>query len=141
MKGQIPGSSKPARRDYLKYGGMLVGGGLLAGCIGRNDGGANDSNTSGGGGGTNEPGESTAPNTTTGEQNAYSVRMAPVGDVKFESVPKRWVANNGSWADMGIALGQDPPKGLWRPNRYHTHVYDDIPGVDANWRDLTELWG
>ena len=37
--------------------------------------------------------------------------MAPVGEVTFESVPETWVANNGSWADMGVALGQQTPEG------------------------------
>lgn len=108
----------PTRRDYIKYGCAVVGGGLLAGC-------------SGGSG---------SPSTgTTGE--SYTVSMAPMDEVEFESVPESWIANNGSWADMGIALGQDPPQGVWRPNRYHTHIYNEIPGVTVDWRDLDELWG
>ena len=121
----------PTRRETIKGGGALVGGGLLAGCAGRSKpgGGANDSNSSGG------------ESTTSGGGNSYSVTMAPMGEVEFETVPETWIANNGSWADMGIALGQEPPKGLWRPNRYHTHVYDDISGVNVNWKNLDELWG
>ena len=116
----------PTRRDCLKYGGAAVGGGLLAGCTGKGESGNGTNGSTG---------------TTTGQANSYSVTMAPVGDVEFESVPKTWIANNGSWADMGIALGREPPKGLWRPNRYHTHVYDDIPGIDVHWKDLDQLWG
>ncbi|WP_256683934.1 ABC transporter substrate-binding protein [Halococcus qingdaonensis] len=115
----------PTRRDCLKYGGAAVGGGLLAGCTGKGESGNGTNGSTG----------------TTGRANSYSVAMAPVGDVEFESVPKTWIANNGSWADMGIALGREPPKGLWRPNRYHTHVYDDIPGIDVHWKDLDQLWG
>ncbi|EMA46414.1 iron ABC transporter substrate-binding protein [Halococcus morrhuae DSM 1307] len=116
----------PTRRDCLKYGGAAVGGGLLAGCTGKGESGNGTSGSSG---------------TTTGSGRSHSVTMAPVGDVEFESIPETWIANNGSWADMGIALGREPPKGLWRPNRYHTHVYDDVPGIDVHWKDLDELWG
>lgn len=112
----------PTRRDYLRYGGTVVGGGLLAGC-----------STTGS--------ESTASPSGSNTTESYTVTMEPMGEVTFERVPETWVANNGSWADMGIALGQDPPQGVWRPNRYHTHVYDDIPGVDVNWKNLKELWG
>jgi iron complex transport system substrate-binding protein len=124
----------PTRRDYVKYGGAVIGGGLLAGCTGESSpgSGANGSN-----GSTSSGRESATPE----GRNSYSVTMAPMGDVEFESVPETWVANNGSWADMGIALGQEPPMGLWRPNRYHTHIYDDIPGVNVDWKDLDELWG
>jgi len=69
----------------------------------------------------------------------YSVSMAPVGAVTFESVPETWVANNGSWADMGIALGLDAPEGLWLPSRYHTNYYDDIPGVSVDTDPITQL--
>jgi iron complex transport system substrate-binding protein len=64
-----------------------------------------------------------------------------VGEVTFESVPRTWLANNGSWADMGIALGQEPPKGVWLPSRYHTHYYDEIPGVSVDGSSIRKLWG
>jgi iron complex transport system substrate-binding protein len=124
----------PTRREYVKYGGAVIGGGLLAGCTGESGSAgseANGSNSSGGGNATSSGGSG----------NSYSVTMAPMNEVTFEEVPKTWIANNGSWADMGIALGQDPPQGVWRPNRYHTHVYDEISGVTVDWRDLDELWG
>ncbi|EMA53187.1 ABC transporter substrate-binding protein [Halococcus salifodinae] len=125
---------EPTRREYVKYGSAIVGGALLAGCTGEgSSGGANDSN------GSND---SAGGNTTAGGgESSYSVAMAPRGEVAFESVPETWVANNGSWADMGIALGQEPPKGLWRPNRYHTHVYDEIPGVSVDKSTIDKLWG
>lgn len=124
MEHEFAAHEAPTRRETIKGGGALVGGGLLAGCAGESGpgGSANGSNNS-------ESGHS------------YSVTMAPMGKIEFENVPKGWVANNGSWADMGIALGQDPPKGLWRLNRYHTHIYDEISGVNVDWRDLDELWG
>lgn len=40
----------PTRREYMKYGGAVIGGGLLAGCTGSSSGdGVNSSNNSGSG--------------------------------------------------------------------------------------------
>jgi iron complex transport system substrate-binding protein len=66
--------------------------------------------------------------------------MEPVGEVTFDEAPETWIAGNASWADMGIALGQGPPEGLWTPSRYHTHVYDDIPGVSVDRSSIQTLW-
>ncbi len=66
--------------------------------------------------------------------------MEPVGTVEFDSVPEAWAANNGSWADMGIALGQDPPKAVYLTERYHTQLYEDIPGVSVDKSDMMALW-
>ncbi len=66
--------------------------------------------------------------------------MAPVGEVEFESVPKTWVANNGSWADMGIALGLEPPKAVWLTDRYHTQYYDAIDGLSVDKSDMVSLY-
>jgi iron complex transport system substrate-binding protein len=132
MAGDSTAQGEPTRREYVKYGGTVIGGGLLAGCAGESD-----PST-----GANSPNSSGSRDTTTGSGgNSYSVTMAPMGEIEFKSVPETWVVNNGSWADIGIALGQNPPKGLWRPNRYHTHIYDEISGVNMDWRDLDELWG
>ena len=74
------------------------------------------------------------------EEPAVTVSMPPVGEVAFESVPERWAANNGSWADMGIALGQEPPEALYLAHRYHTQYYDDIPGVSVDAATIDSLW-
>ncbi|WP_148286685.1 ABC transporter substrate-binding protein [Halarchaeum acidiphilum] len=66
--------------------------------------------------------------------------MAPMGDVTFDSVPETWVANNGSYADMGLALGLDEPRALWLANRWHTNYYDDIDGVSADKSDTISLY-
>ncbi|WP_248518035.1 ABC transporter substrate-binding protein [Salinarchaeum laminariae] len=70
---------------------------------------------------------------------AYSVTMPPVGEVEFDAVPETWVANNGSWADMGIALGQEPPEAVWLTGRYHTQYYDPIPGLEVDKSDMVSL--
>ncbi|MFC7194094.1 ABC transporter substrate-binding protein [Halosimplex aquaticum] len=141
----------PTRREWLRYGSALVGGGLLAGC---SEGESTDTPADGGADQTATPtdtptAEPTATPTDTPERTAtadsaaetpYSVSIEPVGSVEFESVPETWVANNGSWADMGIALGLEPPKGVWLTNRYHTQYYDEIPGVSADKSDMVSLY-
>mgnify|MGYP000117914323 CR=1 FL=1 len=121
----------PTRRDYVKYSGALVGGSLLAGCSGD---GSPSTPTD-----TATSTETTTSTTTTNE--SYTVSIEPAGEVSFDTIPETWIANNGSWADMGIALGQEPPLGLWRPNRYHTHIYDEIPGVSVDKSQIVELFG
>ena len=118
----------PTRRDYMKYGGAIVGGGLFAGCTGSSD-------------PESTPTETSTNTTSSTEGNSsYTVSMEPVGDVEFESVPETWVANNGSWADMGIALGKEPPEGLWLTSRYHTQYYDEIPGVSVDKSEIADLY-
>jgi len=107
----------PTRRDVLRGSGALLGGGLLAGCAG-------NSGPIGGAGG----------------DSSYSVSMAPVGEVEFESVPETWVANNGSWADMGVALGLEPPEAVWLTGRYHTQYYDSVDGVSVDRSDMVSLY-
>jgi len=105
------------RREILKGSATLAGIGALAGCATSGTGPDSDDDTGG-----------------------YTVSMEPVGDVSFDSVPETWVANNGSWADMGIALGQDPPEGVWLPSRYHTRYHEEIPGVSVDGDGLTALY-
>ena len=118
------------RREYIVATGVGLAG-AVAGCSGQSEA------DNGGSGGTNDTTESG----TTSTDSSYSVSMEPVGEVTFESVPEVWVANNGSWADMGIALGLDAPEGVWLPSRYHTRYYDEIPGVSVDGSSIRELWG
>ncbi|EMA01968.1 ferrichrome-binding protein [Haloarcula vallismortis] len=127
------------RREYIVAAGVGLAG-AVAGCSGQSEAGTNSDGT------TDEPAESStsaAESTPTAEptESGYAVSMEPVGEVTFESVPEVWVANNGSWADMGIALGLDAPEGVWLPSRYHTQYYDGIPGVSVDGNSIQELWG
>jgi len=144
MGNDSGGDGTPTRREYLTYGGAVLGGGLLAGCTGTSGPGSGSTPTeTGTETGTSTPtaaGTGTSTPTAT-EDPGYSVSIEPVGEVTFESVPRTWLANNGSWADMGIALGQEPPKGVWLPSRYHTHYYDEIPGVSVDGSSIRKLWG
>ncbi|MGQ4557631.1 ABC transporter substrate-binding protein [Halobellus sp. GM3] len=129
------------RRTVLRYGAGVLTAGALAGCTGGSGEGADgtptaaDTTTSGSADGTTESGGATS------TAEPYTVELAPVGEVAFEAVPETWVANNGSWADMGIALGLEPPAGVWLPSRYHTQYYDEIPGVSVDKSGIRQLWG
>ncbi|EMA26378.1 ABC transporter substrate-binding protein [Haloarcula argentinensis] len=110
---------RPTRRDYIKGGGLIVGGSLLAGCSSNS---ATDSTAT----------ESTETTTPT-EINSYTVTMEPVGDVTFQTVPERWLPYGGAYADMGVALGQaDGLTGIGGADRYYTYVYDELPGVSVD---------
>ncbi|GGL34860.1 hypothetical protein GCM10009037_18090 [Halarchaeum grantii] len=114
------------RRTFIGTVGTGAAG-LLAGC-----GGTGDTTTS--------TTEQTTTQTTTEADDSYTVSMAPMGDVTFESVPTSWVANNGSYADMGLALGLEEPKALWLTSRWHTRYYDAIDGVSADKSDMLSLY-
>lgn len=72
------------RREYVS-GGAVVAGGLLAGCTGEGDDGT-----------TSEPAS---------EDESYTVEMAPVGEVEFESVPEHVMVYSLLHADMAVAYG------------------------------------
>ena len=151
----------PTRREYLKYGGVVVGGGLLAGCMGNSGGdpqGDSDSNSTDGSTPTTGTARTTRANetansaeTTPSETNnptrrtasdsgSYSVRMAPMGEVTFEEVPEKWIAGTGDWADMGVALGLEAPGALWLPERFNSYHYDELPGVSVDKSSITALY-
>jgi iron complex transport system substrate-binding protein len=146
MSGKF--GDEETRRRFLK-GGTAVGTALLAGCTGGESGEATTttSDTSTAETTTTDATETTTADETTEEtdetttQSSYSVSIEPVGEVTFDGVPETWVANNGSWADMGIALGLDAPKGVWLPSRYHTQYYDEIPDVSVDGSSVQKLWG
>ncbi|WP_049914957.1 ABC transporter substrate-binding protein [Natrialba taiwanensis] len=105
----------PTRREYVMYGGTVAVGGVLAGCTG----------------GTGNMGDGSSDSTDS--TDSYTVSMEPVGDVTFDRVPDRFVAYDGGYADMAVALGKaDGLRGLGGADRYYTSVYDDVPGVDID---------
>ncbi|SFS89125.1 ABC transporter substrate-binding protein [Halostagnicola kamekurae] len=107
----------PTRRDAIKYGTAVAGGGLFAGCI-------------------TDPGSESS-----SDEGSYSVTMEPVGTVEFDSVPETWFPYTGDYADMGVALGQaDGLSAIGVKARFGSHLYEDLPGVSVDKDDLTELW-
>ncbi|MFB6251835.1 MAG: ABC transporter substrate-binding protein [Halobellus sp.] len=132
-------TERTTRREYLRYGVGIATAGALAGCSGQSESADADPATA------TAMGTQTVADTGTGTETfygePYSAEIVPVGTVTLESVPETWVANNGSWADMGIALGQEPPAAVWLPSRYHTQYYDGIPGVSVDGSEIQKLWG
>jgi len=87
----------PTRRDTVKYGGAVVGGGLLAGCTD-----SNESDSTGDGGNDDDATSGSVDET----ENSYEACIEPAGCLTFEEIPKTWLAYNGGWADMAFTLGQ-----------------------------------
>jgi iron complex transport system substrate-binding protein len=92
MSDGTDGRGEPTRRDCVKYGGAVVGGGLLSGCAGDADPGTTT--------------EETGTTASTPTAPSYEACIEPAGCVTFEAVPETYVVNNGEWADMAFALGQ-----------------------------------
>ncbi|WP_227132808.1 ABC transporter substrate-binding protein [Halorubellus salinus] len=136
--------ARRTRRGYLLGGSTLLASTLAAGCMSTSDEGATDAESDATT--TTEPttAEPTSADETTtqddGLETPYSVSIEPVGEVEFESVPETWVANNGSWADMGVALGLEPPKAVWLESRYHTQYYDEVDGVSVDTSHMVSLY-
>ena len=125
MRDESIDTGAPTRRDAIKGGGALVAGGLLAGCSGGANGGTPAS--------TPADTATTPSATATETDTSYSVTMAPVGEVTFDSVPERWIAYDGGYADMGVALGVgDGMTGIGSSDRYYTRYYDELPDVEVD---------
>jgi iron complex transport system substrate-binding protein len=99
MGDDSSGHDGPTRRDYVKYGGAVVGGGLLAGCLGDDAGSTPDPTST-------ETATATATETETSDDGSYTVELFPVGEVEFEAVPESVTTYNMGWADMVVSLGQ-----------------------------------
>lgn len=112
------------RRNFLAAGGATVGT-LLAGCTG------SQPNSTGS--------ETTSTTTTTTTTSSYSVEMAPVDEVTFESVPKTWVSYFSTYGDMAIALGQaDGLQGMVFTENYPTQFYEEL-GLDVDVSGATQI--
>jgi len=133
------------RREYLGYGGAVVGTGLLSGCTGGSgSGGGGSSGTgSGGGSGANGSNRSTSSGneTTGGGGNSHSVTMSPMGTVKFDGVPETATVYDATWADILVGLGHgDAVLSLGHPEDYFTGYYDQLSGVSLDTSGLAPLY-
>jgi iron complex transport system substrate-binding protein len=127
------GHETPTRRDYMKYGGAVVVGSLLAGCTGRSESESTPTDTS-----TNTATPTAADEST--EPQGYSVTLSPVGEVQFDSVPEEWIAYQYAFGDMGVAVGKgDGYLGTNKPENYPDFFYDELPGVDFDASRLTNI--
>lgn len=111
----------PTRREYMKYTGTAVGGGLLAGCsdlAGQNDSGS-----------TAETGK-----------GSYTVDLSPVGEVEFDGTPESAVSDLGIWADTLASLGHgDRLIGLRDPDSRVMSHYDQLPGVEFDLEGVSDF--
>jgi ABC-type Fe3+-hydroxamate transport system substrate-binding protein len=128
------GYEAPTRRDYMKYGGTVVGGSLLAGCAGQTD--SESSATS-----TDTKTNSTPEDTETATPDqSYSVTMSPMGEVEFDKVPQEVVTYDDQWADILVSLGQqDRLVAHGRPGNMITDFYDQLPGVSFDTEGVAKL--
>lgn len=102
----------PTRRYYVKYGGAVVSGGLLAGCAGDSDRESPSKTT-----------ETATETETTTEDASYSVTMSPVGEVTFDAVPETAYVYSPHYADMAVAFGHgDAIASLGSPDAYVTSM-------------------
>jgi len=94
------------RRDYMRYGGAVLAGGVLAGCADQSD------------------------VETADKQGSYEACIEPNGCYTFEEVPESIVTYEQVVTDMLIAL--DRTDGLVAtavPDRYPTQFLDQLPEV------------
>jgi len=145
----------PTRRDAIKYGGVVVAGGL-AGCVGGDSGDSDDSGSNGAA--TETETDSAAEDTetetetetgeasgSTDEPEEWTVTLAPAGEVTFDAVPENVFTVFPWYADMAAALGHgDSINSLWWAEgfdpimQYFTAALD---GVSVSWDGLSGEYG
>ena len=153
----------PTRREYVKYGSAVIGGGLLAGCAGSSDSatetnssnnqdssnssdsGSNSSNGSNNSdGGANSSNSSSGGNTTSSGGNSYTVTMAPMGEVEFDSVPQNVMAGSTNYIDMAGALGHgaavqsSPSASIATPSLEYFYPKLDVSTDWIDFKDTSE---
>ncbi|WP_423999188.1 ABC transporter substrate-binding protein [Haloarcula salina] len=141
MSEDSGGHEAPTRRDYMKYGGAVVGGGLLAGCAG-------DSDSGDEGEAKNTPSSTEMPTATPTEADAtdtsYSVTMSPMGTVNFESPPENVFTILAHHADMVLAMGRgEDLNAIFNPELFdglYNRVLEHVDGVSVDWADLQGSW-
>ena len=140
MTRDIPGGGAPTRREYVKYGGAVIGGTLLAGCTAGSESESTPTGTN-----TGEPSPDTegasSTESATDERGPFSVTMEPMGEVTFEGTPETWMAYFSTYGDMAIALGRlDGLRGLVFTENWPMAFYEHLPGVDVSFDDVPQLF-
>lgn len=120
----------PTRREALGTGGAVIGGGLLAGCMGASgDGdGSGDTDVDDG-----EKGNATG----SAETVSYEVCMEPNGCHSFDAVPEEFLVYHQGPVDMMLSLGQaDGLVAAGYPSTFPTAYYDQLPGISVDLSDV-----
>ena len=119
------------RRDYMKYGGAVVTGGLLVGCSGNG-----------------EPESTPTPTDTETEESdgsteasgSYEVCMKPNGCHTLDAVPEEFLVNHQGPVDMMISLGQvEGMVASASPSTFPTQYFEQIPDVSVDLDNVTAL--
>ncbi|TKX84359.1 ABC transporter substrate-binding protein [Halorubrum sp. SS5] len=135
-------SERVDRRNYLRYGGAVALGGLLAGCTGGgpSDSGGSQPSTTDDGSSADGDGDGSDGDASGDETAPYEACIEPVGCLTFESVPETYAVYNGGWADMAFALGQQDgflTAGNMIPSFFFEPFDLDVPSQD----ELPSMWG
>ncbi|GGN22824.1 substrate-binding domain-containing protein [Halarchaeum nitratireducens] len=114
----------PTRRDAIKGGSAVLGGGLLAGCSSSR----------------REPdatatAEATSDGATTEDVDPYEVTVRPGGTGTFDDPPETYATIPGVWMDLAMGFGI-PPKAVASFNRISLDYYDALPGVEFDADDV-----
>ncbi|WP_126664518.1 ABC transporter substrate-binding protein [Haloterrigena salifodinae] len=116
-------TGEPTRRDALKYGGALATTVSLAGCselVGQGEDGNDRSD------------------------GAYSVTMAPMGEVSFDSPPESIFTRLTHHAGMAFALGRGDDVNAMHAPEYYDQLWNQfterLPGVTLDWTGLYSSW-
>jgi ABC-type Fe3+-hydroxamate transport system substrate-binding protein len=120
----------PTRRETLKYGGVAIASGLLAGCTGD--------------GGVSESSPEATPEDTAGDDEDYTATISPMGEVQFERPPETVFTRLTHHADMAFALGRgDGITALHAPDYYDglwNQFVERLPSVSLDWSGLYSSW-
>lgn len=127
------------RREWLTYGGAVVGGGLLAGCSDTQ--GVGEAGTTASTDAANGDETTRAPAET---DRSYAVSMSPVGEVTFESPPETVFTRLTHHADMAFALGRGNSVTAMHAPDYYDGLWNQfverLPGVSLDWSGLYSSW-
>ena len=110
------------RRDYMRYGGTIIGGGLLAGCLG-DDGSSPDA---------------------TADGEGYTASIAPVGEVTFDAPPESIFTRLTHLAGMAFALGRGNDVNAMHAPAYYDALWNQftprLEDVSLDWTGLYSSW-
>ena len=134
MASEDGGREAPTRRDYVKYGGAVLGGGLLAGCSGDGSGTRPARTTDG-------AGTASASKTETDTSDgSYAVTLWPAGEVEFDGVPERVFTDLTHHAGMALAVGRaDAVNATWggeEATQIWNSYLERLDGVSVEWGGL-----
>jgi ABC-type Fe3+-hydroxamate transport system substrate-binding protein len=149
MREEPTGRDGPTRRRYLRLGGAVVGGSLLAGCTGGNDAestaaSATDAAATAGTEAGSEASENESETQLTAASESYSVTMAPMGEVAFDAVPETVFTRLTHLAGMAFALGRGNGVNAMHAPDYYDGVWNQftprLDGVELDWSGLYSSW-